>query len=186
MKNSEQEMANWIAHPMEFGELPEEIEEIHREKTPWPLLDEEVEIAFHRYRMKDGFSSIGMTGPITWSFLGDDLSSFTTEELKRLYAGWYIAFAAVNSSNYSKKQNDQERQALEQELREKKGEMTKVIDYLSIGELVFYAYQIKHGDQKMVIATDRTNQKEYETGSKYLRLPPLYYFLGMLFFDGKL
>ena len=86
MKQSEQEMADWLAHPMEFGEPPEHVEEIHCEKTYWPLFDKKIDLSFHRYRMKDGFSSIGMTGPITWSFLGDDLSGFTMEELKRLYA----------------------------------------------------------------------------------------------------
>jgi hypothetical protein len=29
MDSSEQEMANWLVHPLEFGEPPEEIEEIH-------------------------------------------------------------------------------------------------------------------------------------------------------------
>jgi hypothetical protein len=186
MKSSEQEMANWLAHPMEFGEPPEEIEEIHQEKTQWPLFDEKVEIAFHRYRMKDGFSSIGMTGPITWSFVGDDLSGFTTEELKRLYAGWYIAFLAVNSPNYSREQEEQERQTVEEKLRRKLAGFVGVVDFLSFGELVFYAYKIKRGDEEVIIATDRTNKMEYEAESKYLRLPPLYYFLGSLFFEGKL
>jgi hypothetical protein len=38
----------------------------------------------------------------------------------------------------------------------------------------------------MTVVTDRENQVVYEAGSKYLRLPPLYYFLGSLFFTGKL
>ncbi len=80
MKHSEQEMATWLAHPMEFGEPPETMEEIHREKTPWPLFKKQVDLAFHRYRMKDGFSSIGMTGPITWSFIGDDLRDFAPDD----------------------------------------------------------------------------------------------------------
>jgi hypothetical protein len=186
MKSSEQELAKWLAHPMEFGEPPQEIEEIHREKTYWPLFDKKVEVAFHRYRMKDGFSSIGMTGPITWSFLGDDLSGFTTEELKCLYAGWYIAFVAVNSPNYSREQNDREQKTAEEELRGQHPGLVGLVDYLGIGELVFYAYKIKRGDEEITVATDRTNQREYGTDSKYLRLPPLYYFLGSLFFEGKL
>jgi hypothetical protein len=186
MKRSEQDMATWLAHPMEFGEPPEAIEEVHRETTPWPLFDKPVALAFHRYRMKDGFSGIGLTGPITWSFIGDDLRGFTPDELKRLYAGWYIAFAAVNDANYSRERNKQERQALEARLREKLAGFIGVVDYLSFGELVFYAYKIKQGDEEVVIATDRTDTMAYEAGSKYLRLPPLYYFLGSLFFEGKL
>lgn len=166
MKTSEQALANWLAHPMEFGEPPEEIKEIHREKTRWPLFDEKVDIAFHRYKMRSGFSSIGMTGPITWGFIGDDLSGFTTEELKRLHAGWYIAFLAVNSPNYSREQEEQERQAVEEKLRGKLARSVCIVDYLRIGDLVFYAYKVKPGDEEVIIATDGTDQMEYGTGSK--------------------
>ena len=38
----------------------------------------------------------------------------------------------------------------------------------------------------MTVASDGENELVYEAGSKYLRLPPLYYFLGSLFFAGKL
>ena len=179
-------MANWLAHPMEFGEPPEAIEEIYRERTYWPLFDQKVTLAFHYYRMKDGFSSIGMTGPITWSFLGDDLSGFTMEELKRLYAGWYIAFAAVNSPNYDRQQNKQARQALEEKLRYTQPSFIKIVDYLAFGALVFYAYTITRDGKELTLATDGTEQMTYEAQSKYLRLPPLYYFLGSLFFEGKL
>lgn len=71
-------------------------------------------------------------------------------------------------------------------LREKLAGFIRMVDYLSFGELVFYAYKIKRGDEEVVIATDRTATIEYEVDSKYLRLPPLYYFLGALFFEGKL
>ena len=57
-----------------------------------------------------------------------------------------------------------------------------MIDYLSSGGLVFYAYKIKRGEGEIVVAADRTNRHEYQAGSKYLRLPPLYHFLGSLFF----
>lgn len=150
-------MANWLAHPMEFGAQPEEIEEIHRERTYWPLFDKKVQLAFHRYRMKDGFTSIGITGPITWIFLGDDLNGFTIEELKYLYAGWYIAFAAVNSSNYAKEKNQQQQQALTERLSAKVAGFVSVVDYLAFGELVFYAYKIKRGDEEITIATDKTD-----------------------------
>ena len=186
MKSSEQEMARWLAHPMEFGQPPVEIKEIHRERTAWPLFDKPVTLAFHRYRMPDGFSGIGMTGPITWSFLGDDLSGFSMEELKRLYAGWYISFAAVNASNYSRTRQEEERRALVTRLREAQADFLDVEDYLSFGELVFYAYKVRRGDEEVVIATDGETRTEYEAGSRYLRLPSLYYFLGTLFFEGKL
>ena len=186
MKQSEQEMAKWLAHPMEFGEPPVEINEIHQELTPWPLFDEQVNLSFHRYKMKDGFSSIGMTGPITWSFLGDNLNGFSMDELKRLYAGWHISFMAVNSRNYSREENHKRQMATEEQLKKKIDGFEKIVEYLSFGELVFYAYKYKREGKDIIVATDRENKLEYEAESKYLRLPPLYYFLGWLFFEGKL
>jgi hypothetical protein len=186
MKQSEQEMAEWLAHPMEFGETPVEINEIHQEVTPWPLFDEQVSLSFHRYKMKDGFSSIGMTGPITWSFLGDVLSGFSIEDLKRLYAGWHISFMAINSSGYSIEESKKRQQSTEIKLQKSINGFEKIVEYLSFGELVFYAYKYKREGKDFVVATDGEDKLEYEEGSKYLRLPPLYYFLGSLFFDGKL
>jgi hypothetical protein len=96
----------------------------------------EVEISLHRYRMPDGFSSIGITGPITWSFIGDDLRGFTMAEVKRLYAGWYIAFFALRSAGYSLERNQRERKALAQELGGQEAGFVRVREYLAFGELV--------------------------------------------------
>jgi hypothetical protein len=108
------------------------------------------------------------------------------DELKRLYAGWHISFMAVNSSNYSREENNKKQIATEEQLKKKIDGFEKVVEYLSFGELVFYAYKYKRAGKDMIIATDRENKLEYESDSKYLRLPPLYYFLGWLFFEGKL
>ena len=186
MKQSEQEMAKWLAHPMEFGEPPIEISEVYQELTPWPLFDEKVNLSFHRYKMKNGASSVGMTGPITWSFLRDDLNGFSFEDLKRLYAGWHISFMAVNSSGYSREENKKRQQSTETKLQQSVNGFEKIVEYLSFGELVFYAYKYKREGKNFVVATDGEDKLEYEEGSKYLRLPPLYYFLGSLFFEGKL
>ena len=186
MNESEQEMAEWLANPMEFGEAPVEVSEIHQEETPWPLYDEQVKLSFHRYKMKDGFSSIGMTGPITWSFFGDSLEGFSMDELKRLYAGWYISFVAINSDNYSKGENKRKRQAAEAQLKQNIDGFEEIVAFLSFGELVFYAYKCRREGKEWVVATDGEDKLEYEEDSKYLRLPPLFYFLGWMFFEGKL
>jgi hypothetical protein len=66
MNADETRMSEWLAHPMEFGEPPVEMKEIHREMTPWPLEDSNVEIVF----------------------LGDGvLDGLSNEEMKRAFAG---------------------------------------------------------------------------------------------------
>jgi hypothetical protein len=185
MNESEKEMSNWLASPMEFGEHPIQIKEIHREKTVWPLMDGQVDLVFHKYQYKNGYIGIGMTGPITCSFLEIDISGFEMWELKRLYAGWYIALKAIHSPAYSRKNNNKEKEDLEKRLKKEKPGFIEILDYLSFGKLIFYAYSINQEGKEIVIVTNTKYKSEFEKGSKYLRLPPLYYFLGGLFYDGS-
>jgi hypothetical protein len=186
MNDMEKTMAEWLAHPMEFDQPPIEIAEIHREKSEWPLFDEPVEVAFHRYKMDSGFVGVGMTGPITWSFIGDGMDGFSPDELKRLYAGWYVAFLTVNSEKYSAKDDEKEQKALAKKLKKDLPDFVELKEYLRVGELIFYAYASERVGAKITTAIYADERLEYEADSKYLRLPPLYYFIGSLFFDGKL
>ena len=185
--DAEKEMSDWLSHPMEFNQPPVEIKEIHREFTEWPLADSKIEIVFHRYRMKDGYVGIGMTGPITWSFIGNKLQEeFSFDELKRIYAGWYVSFLAVNGKNFDSVKNNAQKVAKLKELRAKNKNIIEMEDYLLIGKLIFYAYKEMRGDTEIVIATDLNHPREYPKDSKYLRLPILYHYIGSLFFDGQL
>ena len=186
MNRSEKQMAVWLAHPQEFGEPPRKVHQIHHEKTVWPLLDRRVDLAFHEYETQGGYRGIGMTGPITWSFLDIDLGVFSMAELKRLYAGWYISFRALNSPAYSAERNRQRSAFQGARLgREVKGYI-EMLDYLSFGDLVYYAYKVRRDGAEAVVVTDTKTKAEYAVGHKYLRLPPLFYFLGSLFYDGEM
>lgn len=186
MNQDEKTMAEWLAHPMEYNHLPEELREIHREKTEWPLCDEKVELVFHEYKMDGKTSGIGMTGPITWSFIGDDLKGFSFEELKKMYAGWYVSFLTLQAENYSRKAVEKAQKQREKNLKKNVPGFDRVVDFLLVGDLEFYAYKMKGDPSAGVVCVFDADRLEYEAGSKYLRLPPLYYFIGDLFFSGKL
>lgn len=187
MNADETRMSEWLAHPNEFGEPPLEIHEIHRELTEWPLEDGKVEIVLYRYRMADGYVGVGMTGPITWSFLGEDvLDGLSTDEIKRAYAGWYVSFLAVQQHTGESEQIVARRQELSAQLAASNPNFVEVTEFQPIGNLLFYAYREKRGSAEVVIATDRELPREYPAGSKFLKLPVLYNYNGSLFFEGRL
>jgi hypothetical protein len=182
------ELSEWLADPAEYGEPPVAIETIHQERTRWPFFEEEgeIEIAFHRYRMASGESGIAMTGPIIWSFSNTDLEGLNSDELKRLFAGWYIVLMAVNSPNFNRETNEAEQQALAQSLSTTVTGFLDLIDYIHVGELMWYAYRQEFEGTEQVLITNTIEQMILTRDSPYLRLPSLYYFLGSLFFEGKL
>jgi hypothetical protein len=184
---AEREMAAWLAHPMEYGVQPVEVTVVHREVTRWPLRDEPVELVLHRYRMPSGASGIGMTGPITWSFIDADLHALDVNTLKQLYAGWYVAFTAVNAPTYDAEANRRERDAMAAQLKAATPGFVRMRDYLHIGELIFYAYEVKKPDgATAVVARGAEHRCAYPADAAYLRVPPLYVYIGSLFFAGKL
>jgi hypothetical protein len=188
MNADETRMSEWLAHPMEFGEPPEEMKEIHREMTPWPLEDSNVEIILYRYRTKDGHVGIGMTSPvITWSFLGDGvLDGLSNEEVKRAFAGWYVSFLAVQQHRAESKEIEARRTELAATLKASNAHFVELTEFQPIGNLLFYAYREQRGSAEIVIATDRELPREYPADSIFLKLPVLYNYIGSLFFEGRL
>lgn len=187
MNSEEEKMAEWLAHPMEFGKPPEKIKEIYRVETDWPLFDEKVTFALHSYEMENKYSAIGMTGPITWSFLDIKFDQFSPEELKVLYAGWHVNFIAINSENYSPEKSQEKQNEILQQLSSNVPGFIEIVDFLYIGDLLFYAYTVKNDQNDILTIAEYDDERiEFELNSKYLQLPPLYYFIGTLFFDGKL
>ena len=188
MNTYEQRMSEWLAHPMEFGEPPVEMKEIHRETTPWPLEDGNVEIVLYRYRMKDGHVGIGMTSSvITWSFLTEGvLDGLSNEEMKCAFAGWYVSFLAVQQHSGESKEIEERRKELAEQLAASNSNFVELKEFQPIGSLLFYAYREQRGADVIVIATDRELPREYPADSKFLKLPVLYNYIGSLFFEGRL
>jgi hypothetical protein len=187
MNTPEKQMSDWLAHPSEFGEPPVEIKELHRELTQWPLEDGKVEIVLHRYRMKDGHVGIGITGPITWSFLGDGvLDDLSIDEMKRAYAGWYVSFLAVQQHTGESDQIEGRRRELTAKLKASNANFLEITEFQPVGNLLFYAYREKRRSGEVVVATDQEHPREYAAGSKFQKLPVLYNYIGSLFFEGHL
>lgn len=187
VNSDEQRMSEWLAHPNEFGEPPVEIREIHREVTDWPLEDQKVEIVLYRYRMEGGHVGVGLTGPVTWSFLGDGvLDGLSYDEMKRAFAGWYVSFLAVQQHTGEAQKIEARRREMTSKLKASNENFLEITEFQPVGNLLFYAYREKRGSEEITIATDQERPREYKVGSKFLKLPVLYNYIGSLFFDGHL
>lgn len=182
-------MSKWLAHPQEFGEEPVEISEVFRGETEWWPREKPIEVVFHKYRMRNGYVGIGMTGPITWSFV-DNLpwDNFSIEDLKRFYLGWYICAPQMESPEYNPEQNALEKQRLEASLMKADSRVLQVVQYLHVGNLVFFVTRVKEGEEekfeaffgaeeRLTCPTSFTNNNSYMI---------LYHLVGGLFLEKKI
>lgn len=91
----EQKMAEWLAHPMEFGVRPESVRLKHTYKADL-ITYGKLDIHLVDYTMPDGTTGRGFVNEgLTWSFLGPEVDSIKDEELFVAYCGWAWLFPAV-------------------------------------------------------------------------------------------
>ncbi|GHO77375.1 hypothetical protein KSD_51460 [Ktedonobacter sp. SOSP1-85] len=179
------EMADWLAHPMEFGERPTEAHVIYENEVQWPSVGF-TKIFLVQYEMSNGVKGIGFTGPITWSFIAIDWenwTSFTHEELIYCYAGWYIQFTLSHQENYVSESTPEAKQEFFERLRRDGYQDLLLKDQFTLdndeGGTSFYTVEAnKDGKSFYAIGT----VGEYKIYEKELvpmkHLPPFFYYLG--------
>lgn len=92
----EEKMAEWLAHPLEFGVKPKRMKYFAtvRAKLPGPAPFTDVHIV--EYEMPDGTYGRGLANPATWSFLGPiPYDALGNEGLVTAYTGWLWLSPAV-------------------------------------------------------------------------------------------
>jgi hypothetical protein len=84
----EEKMAEWLAHPSEFGVRPKNMRIKHTYKADL-ITYGKVEIHLVEYTMPDGTVGRGFdNGGLTWSFLGGGVNAIKDDELFVAYCGW--------------------------------------------------------------------------------------------------
>ena len=92
-------MADWLAHPMEFGVPPKTVR-LKRTYRGEVIITGAVEIHLVEYEMPDGTKGRGfVNGPLTWSFLGEEVNAIADDHLMEAYWGWAWLFPAVQAGN---------------------------------------------------------------------------------------
>ncbi|GHO49687.1 hypothetical protein [Ktedonospora formicarum] len=179
------EMENWLAHPMEFGEKPREAYVIYENEVKWPSVGL-TQAFLVQYELSERIKGIGFTGPITWSFIGIDWeswSSFTPEELMYCYAGWYTQFTLSHREDYLRESSHEAKQAFFERLKIDGYKDASLKDQFTLdndeGGTSFYTVEVRKGGvHYYAIGT----VEEYNLYGKDLapmkHLPPFYYYLG--------
>lgn len=89
-------MAEWLAHPNEFGVLPRSVRYLRTYQLTL-VADGDVTIHLVHYEMPNGTKSRGFVNPpLTWSFIGD-MSRLSDDELLIAYCGWAWLFPRIQA-----------------------------------------------------------------------------------------
>ena len=134
------------------------------------------------YEMPDGYNGRGfVNGPLTWSFIGEELKSIADDDLFRAYCGWAWIFPALQAHTIS---TDFEPEHLAQFVKSKETEGYKeivVVEKYKIGtsELVTYT-SIKDNTEihGACILDDHDLSLEYGSSDSRSKLPMEYYLIG--------
>jgi hypothetical protein len=89
------QMSDWLAHPMEYGRLPDEITQYDTRELYWPPTQRRERLWLFKYRYKphageelpDG--GIGLVGPITFSF-STTTPDLSPEDVYGLHCSWEL------------------------------------------------------------------------------------------------
>lgn len=181
-----QQMAEWLSHSQEFGEKPVKQQIIYERDISWPCEGYPIKIFLVKYRMKNGFEGIGITGPTTWSFAAvDDWKALTPEDLIYCYVGWYIQFFFIDYQKAYGQENNQKAETFVSNLIHRgiiEPNFYKICDTFQLEEdLTYYAVEvIKNGEAVYLVGT-KNNYIFYKKYFPPMQLPPLFYFLGKTF-----
>lgn len=84
------EMAEWLAHPNEFGRPPQAIELFDHRMIDWPPTHDRRPVWLVRYRYDDGSEGIGMVGSMTFALFGEATAELSAEDVYGLHCCWEL------------------------------------------------------------------------------------------------
>lgn len=91
------EMAEWLAHPAEYGEAPTSIALMDKRKIYWPPTRDtrELRLFAFTYDRKPGVrpgreTGVGMVGSITWAFFDETRPTMKPEDIYGIHCCWEL------------------------------------------------------------------------------------------------
>jgi hypothetical protein len=175
----ESEMAEWLAHPNEFGAKPTRVN-FKRTYKAKVITYGDVEIHLVAYEMPDGTKGRGfVNGSLTWSFLGDGVNAITDDDLFVAYCGWAWLFPALQVGNVA---TEFLSLSEEQDFRDKKRkdglENIEFTSRYKIGTSELFEYRAVRDGRKVRGAGDTHSEVSYEESDPRFALPSIYFLLG--------
>lgn len=89
------EMANWLAHPMEFGRSPDEIKLYDTRELRWPPTRDKrqlwlVEYCYNNQETGEPDRGVGMVGSTTFALFGETTTNLPPEDIYGLHCCWEL------------------------------------------------------------------------------------------------
>jgi hypothetical protein len=174
----EDQMAEWLAHPSEFGIRPKSL--CHKRKFKAVLLgDGPAEINLVEYVMPDGTAGRGFVNPpLTWSFIGD-MSGISDDELLMAYCGWAWLFPRIQSggvlTNFVSAGEDLRYVAKKQSDGFADVEITA---RYKIGTSELFEFKATHGGKPAKGAGNTESDTTIAAADPCYKLPSIYFLLG--------
>ncbi len=86
--------SDWLQHPNELGEAPDQVEVIDRRELKWPLEDEPRPFWLLRYTLRDDTGlepddvGVGLVGSLTWCFFDPQMLRRPPEDVYAIHCAW--------------------------------------------------------------------------------------------------
>jgi hypothetical protein len=174
----EKAMADWLAHPAEFGVQPRSVR-LKRTYRGEVITAGVVEIHLVEYEMPDGTRGRGfVNGPLTWSFLGD-LSAMADDDLLVAYCGWAWLFPAIQAGNVLQDfQSASEEQAFIAKKHADGFADLQLGNRYQIGTSELFEFKGTAGGKAFVGAGNTEAEVVFAAADPKAALPPSYFLLG--------
>jgi hypothetical protein len=177
-KDQEQEMANWLAHPSEFGVPPKSVKHrrayhlslMHYGPTVIHLID---------YQMPDGTRGRGFVNPLTWSFLGDQVNQIPDDQIVAAYCGWAFLFPGLQAGSVRTDfVSEGEEQRYIADLTAHGLANVAVHERYRIGTSEIFGYTADYQGQSFRGAGNTESEVAFPSGDPRYHLPAVYFLLG--------
>ena len=175
----EEKMAEWLAHPTEFGVQPK-IVRFKRTYKAKLITYGNVQIHLVHYEMPDGTIGRGFVNAgLTWSFLGELINSIKDDDLFVAYCGWAWLFPPLQKGTVQTNfvSNGEEARFLAKKQGEGLTEI-QVTDRYKIGTSELTEFRAKQQDRIVRGAGDSTAEVLFTDDDPRFNLPSIYFLLG--------
>ena len=175
----EKEMAEWLAHPMEFGVQPKSVR-LKRTYRGKVITQGAVKIHLVEYEMPDGTKGRGfVNGSYTWSFIGDEVNTIDDDQLMVAYCGWAWLFPASQGGNVvTEFESASEEKAFTEKKRADGFDEIQVRTRYKIETSELFEFEGTSGGKKFVGAGNTETEVVIEATDPRAALPPIYFLLG--------
>jgi len=173
------ELADWLAHPSEFGVAPKKVTLKKTYRVNFPGWGPQ-KVHLLEYEMPDGTRGRGFVGPLTWSFLGEGVDAVGDDRLVLAYAGWAWLTASLQRGLVQTAfAPGPGRAALLETLQRAGLEDVETTDAYRIGDSEVYEFRAWRDGVAVRGAGSGESSIVFEAGDpEYASLPAVYFYLG--------